>query len=115
EFDDASGKLLKELADYGFNTLGYYRSTKEWKAELDRAHQLGLKVWVRGHNGFAIESPAVEKAVIEQVQQLRGHPALLFWEFQDEPIYNKVPIDAARQGYRLVKKEDPDHPLLVVE
>src|ERR1043165_2042567 len=43
EFDDASGKLLKELADYGFNTLGYYPSGNAWKAELDQAHRLGPK------------------------------------------------------------------------
>lgn len=116
EFEDATGKLLKELADYGFNTLGYYRwGTPGWKAELDRVHRLGLKVWVRGHDGFAIGSPAAEKAALDQVRQLRRHPALLFWEFQDEPIYNKVSIEDSRKGHRLVKREDPDHPLLTVE
>jgi hypothetical protein len=115
EFDDASGKLLGALADYGFNTLGYYRSAPKWKEELDRAHQHGLKVWVRGPNGLAIESADIEKAVVEQVRQMRSHPALLLWEFQDEPILNKVPIDTARKGYQLVKKEDPNHPTLVVE
>ncbi len=116
EFDDTSGKQLAELRDYGFNTLGYYRyGTPSWKTELDLAHKLGLKVWVRGHNGFAIDSAEVENAVVEQVRQLRRHPALLFWEFQDEPIYNKVSVDASRKGYQLVKRADPDHPTLVVE
>ncbi len=116
EFDDATGKQLKELRDYGFNTLGYYRwGSPGWKAELDRAHKLGFKVWVRGHNGFALESPEIEKAAVEQVKSLRTNPALLFWEFQDEPIYNKVPVDASRKGYQVVRKEDPDHPMLVVE
>src|SRR5437899_431871 len=32
-----------------------------------------------------------------------------------EPIYNKVSIDGSRKGYRLVKREDPHHPMLVVE
>src|SRR5579859_1140810 len=67
EFDDTSGKLLRELRDYGFNTLGYYRyGAPAWKTELDLVHKLGLKVWVRGHNGFAIDSPDVEKAVLNQ-------------------------------------------------
>jgi hypothetical protein len=116
EFENTSGKLLKELRDYGFNTLGYYRfGTPAWKTELDLAHKLGLKVWVRGHNGFAIDSPEIEKAAIDQIRQLRQHPALLFWEFQDEPIYNKVSIENSRKGHRLVKREDPDHPLLTIE
>ena len=45
----------------------------------------------------------------------RSHPALLFWEFQDEPILNKVSIEGSRKGYQLVHREDPDHPMLVVE
>ncbi|HKB37465.1 MAG TPA: hypothetical protein VKD72_13545 [Gemmataceae bacterium] len=116
EFEDKSDRLLKKLKDHGFNTLGYYRwGVDGWKSELDRAHQLGLKVWIRGHNGLAIDSPEIEKAVLDQVRRTCHHPALLFWEFQDEPILNKVSVDGSRKGYRLVKREDPDHPMLVVE
>ena len=116
EFEDPTGKLLKELKEFGFNTLGYYRwGTPKWREELDRAHQHGLKVWIRGHNGFAIDSADIAKTCVEQVRKTRSHPALLFWEFQDEPILNKVSIEASRKGYQLVHREDPDHPMLVVE
>ena len=116
EFEDESGKLLRELRGYGFNTLGYYRwGTPNWRKELDRAHAAGFKVWIRGHDGFALDTPQTEKAALEQVRQTRDHPALLFWEFQDEPILNKVSIAGSRNGYELVKREDPDHPMLVVE
>lgn len=116
EFEDPTDKLLRELRDYGFSTLGYYRwGQPGWQKELERTDRAGLKVWIRGYNGLAIESPAIEKAVIEQVRQTRSSTALLFWEFQDEPILNKVPVEASRKGYELVKREDPHHPLLVVE
>jgi hypothetical protein len=82
---------------------------------MDRAHAAGHKVWIRGHNGFAIDNPTVEKAAREQVRQTKDHPALLFWEFQDEPILNEVSIEGSKKGYELVRKEDPDHPMLVVE
>ena len=82
---------------------------------MDRVHQAGLKVWIRGHNGFAIDSPEIEKAALDQVRQTRDHAALLFWEFQDEPLLNKVSIEGSRKGYQLVKREDPHHPMLVVE
>ncbi|MBI3408205.1 MAG: hypothetical protein HY040_07600 [Planctomycetes bacterium] len=116
EFEDTSGKLLRDLRAYGFNTLGFYRwGQPNWRQELDRANQAGLKVWIRGENGFALDTPQAEKAALDQVRQARDHPALLFWEFQDEPILNKVSIEGARKGYKLVKREDPHHPLLVVE
>jgi hypothetical protein len=116
EFEDPSGKLLANLKDFGFNTLGFYRyGTPDWKKELDRAHAAGLKVWIRGHNGFAIDNADVEKAARQQVKDIKDHPALLFWEFQDEPILNKVSIEGSKKGYELVKKEDPNHPMLVVE
>jgi len=116
EFEDPSGKLLADLKDYGFNTLGFYRwGTKDWSKEMDRAHAAGHKVWIRGHNGFAIDNADLEKAARDQVRQTKDHPALLFWEFQDEPILNKVSVEGSRKGYELIKKEDPDHPMLVVE
>ncbi|MBM4070569.1 MAG: hypothetical protein FJ271_16680 [Planctomycetes bacterium] len=116
EIEDASGKLLSRLKDIGFNTLGYYRwGQPAWQKELDRIHQAGMKVWIRGENGFAIDTPQIEKAALKQVREIRNHPALLFWEFQDEPILNTVSIEGSRKGYQLVKREDPHHPLLVVE
>ena len=116
EFEDETGKLLAHLRGYGFNTLGYYRwGTPNTKKELDRAHAAGFKVWVRGQDGFDLAIPGAEKGALAQVRALRTHPALLFWEFQDEPILNKVSVEGSRKGYELVKKEDPDHPMLVVE
>src|SRR5436190_20832747 len=67
EFADPTGNLLKRLKEYGFNTLGYYRwGTPDWQKEMDQAHAAGFKVWIRGHNGFAIDSPDSEKAAREQ-------------------------------------------------
>src|SRR4051794_1354022 len=116
EFGDPTGKQLQELRDYGFNTLGYYRwGLPGWQDDLARVHKHGLKVWIRGVNGFSIDSPAVEKEALDQVRRTRDLPALLFWEFQDEPVLNKVSVANSRKGYELVKREDPHHPLLVVE
>jgi hypothetical protein len=116
EFEDHSGKLLQDLRDYGFNTAGYYRwGQPAWQKELELADKAGLKVWIRGINGLAVDSDATEKSLRDQVQQVKTQPALLFWEFQDEPLLNKVPIAEAMRGQEVVKKLDPDHPLLVVE
>src|SRR5688572_25781601 len=73
EFDDKSDRLLTNLRDLGFNTLGYYRwGSPGWRQELERAGRLGFKVWIRGHNGFDLTSAEVERAAAEQVRQARG-------------------------------------------
>lgn len=116
EFEDPSGKLLTELRDYGFNAAGFYRWGKPtWRKELDLADKLGLKVWIRGINGLAVDSPATEAAIKQQINQTKDLRSLLFWEFQDEPLLNKVPIEQAAKGQELVKSLDPNHPLLTVE
>ena len=72
EFDDAGNKLLRQLRDYGFNTLGYYRWGRPgWQDELKRADQLGFKVWIRGHDGFALDTPAAEEGPAS-APRLRG-------------------------------------------
>lgn len=116
EFEDPTGKLLTELRDYGFNTAGFYRwGEPTWRKELELADSAGLKVWIRGINGLAVDSPATEAAIKEQLAQTRDMKALLFWEFQDEPLLNKVPVDQAAKGQELVKQIDPHHPILTVE
>jgi hypothetical protein len=116
EQEDVSGKQLAALRAYGFNTMAYYNwGTPHWREEMDRIHKAGFMVWMRGASGFEISAPAAEKTATEQLRQMRDHPALLFWEFQDEPVYNKISVDGSRKGQELVRREDPNHPLLVVE
>lgn len=116
EFEDTTGKQLAALKEMGFNTLGFYRYGEPTDiAELDRAHNLGLKVWVRGVNGFSIDSPELEQSALKQLRALRSHPSLLLWEFQDEPLYNKISVENSRKGQELIRKEDPNHPILTIE
>lgn len=114
ELDDATGKLMRELRDVGINTMGYYRwNSPNWRRELDTAHANDLMIWYRGVDGFAVADEAGESRVIEQLKTYRDHPSLLMWEFQDEPILNKVPVDQSKRGQALVRREDPNHPILV--
>jgi hypothetical protein len=116
EFEDSTGKGLEELRALGFNTLGYYRwGASHWQEELDRANKLGLKVWVRGINGFSADSPEIENRIRQQILELRNHPALLLWEYEDEPANNRVSVLNSLKGQAILKKLDPHHPALIVE
>jgi len=114
ELDDPTGKLMKELRDVGINTIGYYRwNSPDWKRELDNAHAADLMIWYRGVDGFAVADEAGEGRVVEQLRTYRDHPSLLMWEFQDEPILNKVSLDQSKRGQLLVRREDPNHPIML--
>ena len=114
ELDDPTGKLMQELREVGINTIGYYRwNSPNWKRELDNAHANDLMIWYRGVDGFAVADEAGAARVVEQLQTYRDHPSLLMWEFQDEPILNKVPLDQSKRGQELVRREDPNHPIMV--
>jgi hypothetical protein len=116
EFEDLNGKQLEELRQLGFNTVGYYRwGSPFWREELDRAAKLGMKVWARGVNGFSVDSPEIEDRIRRQILELRLHPALLFWEYQDEPAHNRVSVLNTLKGQAILRKLDPHHPALIVE
>ena len=46
---------------------------------------------------------------------MRTHPALLLWEHEDEPVLNKVKFEDARRGFELMKRLDPDHPVVCIQ
>src|SRR5688500_8749456 len=112
EIADASGKLLKDLRDDGFNTLFFHAGAgEETKAKLDRIDAAGLKVQYRTPGGLLGGYEAMTAAV----NQFKSHPALLMWEHGDEPTVNNVSFEAGKTGYELIKKLDPDHPVLCVQ
>jgi hypothetical protein len=56
--------------------------------------------------GFDLE--ALERGV----EKLKGHPALLLWELYDEPDAG-VPVAELEAATRLVRRLDPNHPVLL--
>jgi hypothetical protein len=95
---------------------------------LDRAHKLGLTVvaglWVRHpRHGFDYGDPASLQRQREEirmaVRRYKSHPALLVWglgneielghDSADERLWRELEI-----LIRIVKEEDPDHPVMTV-
>lgn len=96
---------------------------------LDRAHELGLSVcvglWVQHErHGFSYDDPAAVQKQREEiraaVRKYRNHPAVLLWglgnemegptsDGSDPRIWKELENLA-----RIVKEEDPDHPVMTV-
>ena len=116
---------LARIAEAGFNTVLCYsfgrRTTEEAKAFLDRAHKQGL--WViyslKDHYGRRKPIPkqfasGAEMAAATLVRPLKRHPALLCWYINDETWPGPKQHEQLLAMYRMVRKEDPQHPAFSV-
>lgn len=95
---------------------------------LDRAHELGLTVtvgiWIQQiRRGFDFNDPVVVQRqrdyVREAVRTYRDHPAVLVWGLGNEPAIAVAGENAALWQElnvlaRIIKEEDPHHPVMTV-
>lgn len=94
-----------QVRDAGFHVV--HVDTK--REALDQAARAGLKAWVTVGSDEAKLRPLVTA--------LKDHPALLFWENEDEPSYQykkpgpRVPPERMIAAYRAVKALDPSRPI----
>jgi hypothetical protein len=123
--------MLKELGGNTFRTWGAEQLNEriEGKPLLDYAQELGLKVvagiWI-GHerHGFNYgDRSQINKQrehVLETVRKYKNHPALLIWGLGNEmegPASDGSNIRIWKEMNELakiIKKEDPNHPVMTV-
>jgi len=120
------GGSLKLLAAAGANSNRSWGVNDETRARLDEAHENGLTmavgIWLaHERHGFDYsDEDALAKQTdktIAYVKSLKDHPAVLVWGIGNEmegsgdnaAIFQQVEKLAA-----LVKKEDPNHPVMTV-
>ncbi|MBM3794410.1 MAG: hypothetical protein FJW31_10130 [Acidobacteria bacterium] len=95
------GDALRAAADAGFHVV----HGDATRASLDAAAAVGLKRWVT--------TSAAPERIRARVTELALHPALLFWETEDEPSYQwnkqgaRVSPAKIKDAYALLKKLDP--------
>lgn len=100
---------LKRLKDSGFNVLLIYapNSIDGMKEYLDKLHENGLKGIV-----YAAKYRKDLKMLLELVNKLKYHPALLAYDIADEPGGEK--IGQFYDAYNLISDEDPHHPIVAI-
>jgi hypothetical protein len=81
--DDAA---LKGAVKAGFNLI----CSGADKASLDRLHAHGVKAWVNlGSNlDLSADAEGRKARLVQTVNSLKDHPALLIWEGPDEALWN---------------------------
>ncbi len=97
----------------GFQVINLPPATEEF----NKAHEHGLYGWTALGSISPQRQAADEARIRKIVTTLKDHPALLFWETEDEPSFTwkktgpRVPPETIRETYRFVKSLDPRHPL----
>jgi hypothetical protein len=114
------------LRTYGVNQLDAVDS--QGRNPLDLAHEQGLAatvgIWLKQlRHGFDPETPAhflpQREAVRAAVRKWKDHPALLLWGLGNEvelrrPRDNPALWNELNELARIVKEEDPAHPVMTV-
>ena len=103
----------KEVHEAGLNVVHVGGKPEE----LQLAKTNGLNMWVTLGSIDPAKRAQDEARIRKQVDALKGDPALLFWETEDEPAYIwnspgriRVPAERIIETYSFVKRFDPAHP-----
>ncbi len=105
---------LREAGEAGFNLI--HRSAT--RNAYDEAHALGLWGW-SALGSLPMEKRAdAESRMSQTIDALRDHPALLFWETEDEPtlvwkepLKIRTPAAQINDTARFIRRLDPARPL----
>lgn len=108
---------MEQGREMGFNVVHAPADKAVW----DAAHATGLRVWHSFGGRMDFGSGDVQKKrehIRSVVEQLKDHPALLFWESMDEPAWTdkdparaRATAEGLAEGYRHLKSLDPDRPV----
>ncbi len=105
---------FKTLAKNGYN---YVRVNAD-SLQLDKAHEHNLNTWVYT-TIFANEDPENAKEKLAAlVNKFKYHPALLYWEIEDEPAFTwnskeaRVSPEQMQTAYNIIHENDDKHDVI---
>ncbi len=105
---------LREVSEAGFNLINRAAT----RAAYDEAHTLGLWGWSSLGSIPSENRADAESRMRQTLEALRDHPALLFWETEDEPTFVwkepaklRTPAKQINASAAFIRRLDPAHPL----
>jgi len=109
-----SDGTLRGASEAGFNLI----NRSPTRAAYDEAHALGLWGWSALGSLPTTNRAEAENRMRQTIETLRDHPALLFWETEDEPTFVwkepaklRTPAAQINDTAAFIRRLDPAHPL----
>lgn len=115
-------KTLKELQNNGFNTIHNYnfegensiKLTTQITGFLDKAQKAQLQV-IAGVPRHLAEKPDRTQALIKWIDNIKNHPAVLFYYADEMYSMRHTPIKLFKATYDAIKKADPKRKWILYE
>ena len=101
---------FKTLASNGYN---YVRVSDA--SEMEAAHTNGMYTWIYTRSISKNNEVEDINRIGAFVNEFKDHPALLFWEIEDEPAFTwnsaepRIMPEQMQETYDFIKKSDPEH------
>jgi len=102
---------FRQAAACGYNLV----RVGEKRSELDQAQAHGLDAWISIGSIPPAQFDSGRVAYGERINRLKDHPALLFWEMEDEPAWRwnsaeaRIAAEDLQKSYAVLKENDPHH------
>ena len=113
---DAGGLLVRTgaMTEQGHWDEATIASEKKWEEAAAR-NGMYCMPWLHELAEVKnINSPQAAK-LKRIVDMFRNNPGMGYWKGADEPQWGKVPIAPLRNAYDIIKREDPNHPMWIVQ
>ncbi len=119
----AGKSAIQELADAGATflragPLGSSWTEEKFAAETkmqDAAAKYGMHCWLNLREASAFKKPEDEALFRRIVTTFRNHPGMGCYKGVDEPEWGKAKVEPMADMYKLLKKMDPNHPLVIIQ
>jgi hypothetical protein len=71
--------------------------------------------WLKELSAVGPNQSEKEQKLRRIVRMFRNHPGMGCWKGEDEPQWGNNPIPPLENAYRIIKEEDPNHPVWIVQ
>ena len=109
-----TANAFKTLSENGYN----YVKVKPDSTELDKAYDNNLNTWIYTTIFEKYDSATSVSKLKKLINKYKNHPALLYWEIEDEPAFTwnsaaaRISPNEMQKAFDIIKENDNKHGII---